>query len=399
MKINRGWHFLQIPGPSNTPERVRRAMIRPTIDHRGPEFGLLTESILERIKKVFRTKGHVIIYPSSGTGAWEAALMNLFSPGEKVLIFETGYFATLWKKVAERIGIIVDWVEGDWRHGIDPEVVGKKLKADKNSQIKAVLAVHNETSNGITSNLKDIREAMDRARHTALFLADVVSSLGTTDFHQDDWGVDVAVCASQKGFMLPPGLGFTSINEKARRKAKNKKSLQSYWEWERIIDINQTGYYPYTPASALFLGLDESLKMIFEEGLDNIIIRHKRFAAACRRAADSWGLENQCLNKNEYSDSTTALIIPEGHNADNLRSLILRNLNMSLGSGLGQLKGKVFRIGHLGDFNELMLMATLSGVEMGLELAGIPYHKGGVQAALQFLTEEMKTEVSIQNLV
>ena len=391
---NRGWHFLQIPGPSNTPERVLRAIGNPTIDHRGPEFGLLTKSILERIKKVFQTEGHVIIYPSSGTGAWEAALMNLFNPGDKVLAFETGHFATLWKNLAEKIGIIVDWVEGDWRHGIDPEVVKEKLKSDKKGQIKAVMAVHNETSSGITSNLKAIREAIDHARHPALFLADVVSSLGTTDFHQDDWGIDVAICASQKGFMLPPGLGFNSINEKAREQAKNGKFLQSYWQWERIIEINHTGYYPYTPASALFFGLDESLSMISEEGVDNIISRHKIFAAACRTATDTWGLENQCLNKTEYSDSTTALIIPDGHNADDLRKLILRNLNMSLGSGLGKLKGKVFRIGHLGDFNELMLMATLSGVEMGLELAGIPYHKGGIQAALHFLAEEMKTELS-----
>jgi alanine-glyoxylate transaminase/serine-glyoxylate transaminase/serine-pyruvate transaminase len=369
-------------------------MNKPTIDHRGPEFGLLTMRILERIRKVFQTEGHVIIYPSSGTGAWEAALVNLFNPGEKVLAFETGHFATLWKNLAEEIGLIVDWVEGDWRHGIDPEVVEKKLKDDKNGQIKAVMAVHNETSNGITSDLIAIREAMDQARHPALFLADVVSSLGTTDFRQDDWGIDVAICGSQKGFMLPPGLGFNSINEKARERAKNRKFLPSYWQWERIIEINHTGYYPYTPASNLFFGLDESLNMIFEEGLDNIISRHKIFAGACRRAVDVWGLENQCLNKNEYSNSTTAIIIPEGHNADELRKLILRNLNMSLGSGLGKLRGKVFRIGHLGDFNALMLMATLSGVEMGLELGGIPYHKGGVQAALHFLAEEMKTDLS-----
>jgi alanine-glyoxylate transaminase/serine-glyoxylate transaminase/serine-pyruvate transaminase len=372
-------------------------MNKPTIDHRGPEFGVLTKSILERTKKVFQTEGHVIIYPSSGTGAWEAALTNLFNPGDKVLAFETGHFATRWKDLAEKIGIIVDWVEGDWRHGINPEVVEEKLKNDKQGEIKAVMAVHNETSNGITSNLQGIREAMDHARHPALFLADVVSSLGTTDFNQDDWGIDVAICASQKGFMLPPGLGFNSINEKAREQAKKVRFLQSYWQWERIIEINQTGYYPYTPASALFFGLDESLSMIFEEGLENTIHRHKRFAAACRTAADTWGLENQCMNKDEYSDSTTALRTPEGHDADNLRKLILRNLNMSLGTGLGKLKGKVFRIGHLGDFNELMLMATLSGVEMGLELVGIPYHEGGVQAALHFLTEEMKGEVSAQN--
>lgn len=393
----RGWHFLQIPGPSNTPERILRAMNRPTMDHRGPAFGLLTKRILKDVKKVFQTEGHVIIYPSSGTGAWEAALSNLFTPGDRVLAFETGHFATLWKKLAEKIGIEVEWIESDWQQGVIPEKIEEKLKKDKAGQIKAVMVVHNETSNGVTTNLKEVRKAIDQAKHPALFLVDVVSSLGTTDFRQDEWKVDVAICASQKGFMLPPGLGFNSISEKARAQAKERKSLQSYWQWERIIEINERGYFPYTPASNLLLGLEESLQMILEEGLAQLFDRHRRFAKACRKAAETWGLENQCLNPQEYSDSTTALRVPEGFNADALRQLILNNLNMSLGTGLGKLKTKVFRIGHLGDFNELMLMATLAGVEMGLEMANIPHQNGGVQAAMQLLTSEMKEAKLIPN--
>ncbi len=391
-RVNRGWHFLQIPGPSNTPERVLRAMSKPTLDHRGPEFGVLTKRLLEGLKKLFQTEGHVIIYPSSGTGAWEAALMNLFKPGDKVLAFETGYFALLWKNLAEKIGIEVEWVAGDWRHGVDALEVEKILKRDKESSIKGVMLVHNETSSGITSNVKATRGAIDQVQHPALLLVDVVSSLGTTTFKQDEWGVDVAICASQKGLMLPPGLGFNSISAKARSAAKKSTSLHSYWQWEKIIEINETGFYPYTPASSLFFGLDESLTMIFEEGLDQLVHRHKRLAAACRAATSTWGLENHCLNNDEYSDSTTALIIPEGHNADELRNLVLDEFNMSLGSGLGKLKSKVFRIGHLGGFNELMLMATLSGVEMGMSLKNIPFQKGGVQAAMDFLTNESRTQ-------
>lgn len=383
----RGWHFLQIPGPSNTPERVLRAMGKPTLDHRAPEFGVLTLQILERLRQVFQTKGRVLVYPSSGTGAWEAALMNLFNPGDTVLGYETGHFSVLWKNLAEKIGLRVQWIEGDWRHGVDAQKIEERLKQDSQSQIKGVMVVHNETSTGITSNIKNVREAIDNAGHQALLLADVVSSLATTPFYQDDWGVDVAICASQKGLMLPPGLSFNSINKKAREKAGQSKSVHSYWQWERIIEMNETGYYPYTPASGLFFGLDESLNMIFEEGLQNLVDRHRRLATACRAATYAWGLENQCLNSDEFSDSTTALIIPKGHNADDLRKVILTNLNMSLGSGLGKLKSKVFRIGHLGDFNELMLLGTLSGVEMGMTLAKIPYQKGGVQAAMESLTQ------------
>jgi len=383
--VQRGWHFLQIPGPSNTPERIRQAMSRPTMDHRGPEFGILTKSILERVKLVFQTRGPVIIYPSSGTGAWEAAMMNLFVPGDKVLAFETGHFATIWKNVAEKLGLQVEWVSGDWRHGIDPAQVLEKLREDKGQKIKGIMAVHNETSNGITSDLKAIREAIDQAGHPALFLVDVVSSLGTTDFRQDEWGVDVAICASQKGFMMPPGLGFNALSQKAIQESKTQNNLHSYWQWDRIIEMNERGYYPYTPASGLFFGLDEALTMLLEEGLDQAFARHKLYARACRQAAIHWGLENQCLNEDEYSDSTTALRVPEDADADVLRTLILERFNMSLGTGLGRLKKKVFRIGHLGDFNELMLMATLSGVEMGLELAGIPHNKGGAQAAMEVL--------------
>lgn len=382
---HRGWHFLQIPGPSNTPERVLRAMGKPTLDHRGPEFGLLSKRILDGLKKLFQTDGHVIIYPSSGTGAWEAAMVNLFSPGDKVLAYETGHFAVLWKTLAEKIGIKVEWIEGDWRHGVDAQLVEDKLRND--SKIKGVMIVHNETSNGITSDVMAVRNAINNANHPALLLVDVVSSLGTTPFHQKEWGVDVAICASQKGLMMPPGLGFNSISKKAFEQAKQITNHQSYWQWEKIIEMNATGYFPYTPASGLFFALEESLTMIFEEGLETLTQRHRKLASACRVACETWGLENQCLNQKEYSDSTTALIIPEGYNADELRSAILKEYNLSLGSGLGKLKSKVFRIGHLGDFNELMLMATLSGVEMGMELTKIPFQKGGVQAAMKYLTD------------
>lgn len=384
--VLRGRHFLQIPGPSNTPERVLRAMGKPTLDHRGSEFGELTLRILDRLKKVFQTRGHVIIYPSSGTGAWEAALMNMFTPGDKVLGFETGHFALLWKNLAEKIGLEIEWIESDWRHGVDSSRIESMLKSDTQHKIKGVMVVHNETSTGITSDIKAVRDAIDQTRHPALLLADVVSSLGTTDFNQDMWGVDVAICASQKGLMLPPGLGFNAISAKAREAAKFSRSVHAYWKWEKIIEMNADGYFPYTPASGLFHGLDESLNMIFEEGISELIFRHKRLAGACRAAADAWGLENQCLNSSLYSDSTTALIIPQGCDADELRNFILNNYNMSLGSGLGKLKSKVFRIGHLGDFNELMLMATLSGVEMGMQVKKIPFRRGGIQAAMDFLT-------------
>lgn len=383
----RGWHFLQIPGPSNTPQRVLSAMGKPTLDHRGPEFSTLCLGILDRLKKVFQTDGHVIIYPSSGTGAWEAALVNLFSPGDKLLAYETGHFAVLWKNLAEKIGLEIEWIESDWRHSANPEVIEDRLNKDMHRKIKGVMIVHNETSSGITSDVRTIRNALDNINHPALLLADVVSSLGTTPFDQQKWGVDVAICASQKGLMMPPGLGFNSINEKAREQSKKVTNLQNYWHWEKMIELNSDGYFPYTPASGLFYGLDEALSMIFEEGLAQLIKRHQRLAHACRISCDTWGLENQCLDSKAYSDSTTALIIPQGYNADELRHIILTKYNMSLGSGLGRLKSKVFRIGHLGDFNELMLMATLSGVEMGMTLAKIPFHQSGLEAAMKYLTD------------
>ncbi|MEQ8304315.1 MAG: aminotransferase class V-fold PLP-dependent enzyme [Cyclobacteriaceae bacterium] len=388
--VNRGWHFLQIPGPSNTPERVLRAMGKPTLDHRSPQFCELTNKLLVGLKEFFQTSGKVIIYPSSGTGAWEAAMVNLFAPGDTVLAFETGHFAVLWKSLAEKIGLKVEWVSGDWRHGVDANVVTQRLKEDTKKRIKGVMVVHNETSSGITIDIPAVRKAIDAADSDALFLVDVVSSLGTTPFYQDQWGVDVAICASQKGLMMPPGLGFNSVNQKAIDASKQIRSLQSYWKWERILEMNETGFYPYTPASGLFFGLEEALNMIFEEGLENVFARHRKLAQACRAATQVWGLENQCLNPAEYSDSTTALIIPNGHDADKLRKLILEKFNMSLGSGLGQLKSKVFRIGHLGDFNELMLLATLSGVEMGMQLANIPFQQGGVQAAMDSLVRSNK---------
>lgn len=384
--MKRGWHFLQIPGPSNTPERVLKAIGRSTIDHRGPEFADLTLDLLRDVKKIFQTDGHVIIYPSSGTGAWEAALMNLFKPGDKVLAYETGYFAALWKNLAEKIGLDVEWIKSNWRHGVSADELGEHLKNDTKHRIKGVMVVHNETSTGVTSNLPLVRATLDDINHPALFLADVVSSLGTTHFKQDEWGVDVAICASQKGFMLPPGLGFNAINQKAMDAARSNTSLNSYWQWDRVVEMNKKGFYPYTPASNLFFGLKEALSMVLEEGLVNLFSRHRRHAEATRKAAEIWGLENQCENSDEYSDSTTALLVPD-QKADLLRKIVLEKLNMSLGTGLGQLKGKVFRIGHLGDFNDLMLCATLSGVEMGLNKARIVHNKGGVQAAMEYLVQ------------
>lgn len=393
-RTQRGWHFLQIPGPSNTPERILRAMSQPTMDHRGPEFGEITTEILSKTKQLFQTSGEVVIYPSSGTGAWEAALTNLFNPGDKILAFETGYFALLWKNLAQKIGLEVEWIKNDWRHGVDANQVEKALKNDLNKTIKGVMVIHNETCNGITSDLKSVRQAIDNANHPALFLADVVSSLGTTSFNQDELGVDVAICASQKGLMMPPGLGFNAINEKALDYSKGAKFAQSYWKWDRIVEMNKTGYYPYTPASGLFFGLNEALDMLFEEGLENVVARHELLGKACRIAADAWGLENQCLNSDEYSDSTTALIIPDGQNADELRKTIYNELNMSLGTGLGQLKSKVFRIGHLGDMNALMLMGTLSGVEMGMSINKVPFNSGGAQAALEYLSQHIQNNIS-----
>jgi alanine-glyoxylate transaminase/serine-glyoxylate transaminase/serine-pyruvate transaminase len=386
MSYRSGKHFLQIPGPTNVPERVLRAMARPTIDHRGPEFAQLTQEILKGLDQIFKTSGTVVIYPSSGTGAWEAALVNTLSPGDKVLMFETGYFATLWYNMAVKLGLEVDFVPGDWRHGVDPDIVEKKLSEDRGCKIKAISVVHNETSTGVTSRVAEIRKAIDRAGHPALFMIDTISSLASIDYRHDEWGVDVTVGCSQKGLMLPPGLGLNAISEKALKTSKSAKLPKSYWDWEAMINDNKKGFFPYTPATNLLYGLRESLRMLLEEGLGNVFARHHRLAEATRRAVRAWGLEILCLNPAEYSDSLTAVLMPDGFDADELRELILKKFNMSLGTGLGKLKGKLFRIGHLGDFNDLMLAGTLSGIEMALALTNIPFSKGGVSEALDYLS-------------
>jgi len=385
MLVQRGRHFLQIPGPTNVPDRVLRALNRPTIDHRGPEFARLTQELLEGLQKVCRASGKMVIYPSSGTGAWEAAVVNTLSPGDKVLMFETGHFATMWRNLAVKLGVQVDFLPGDWRQGVDPAAVGARLDEDRGRVIKAVMVVHNETSTGVVSRVAEVRKAIDRVQHPALLMVDTVSSLALTDYRHDEWGVDVTVGSSQKGLMLPPGLGFNVISEKALAASKSAKLPRSYWDWEAMIKANQTGFFPYTPSTNLLFGLKEALQMIQEEGLEEIFSRHNRLAEATRRAVRAWGLEVNCLNPQEYSNSVTAVRVPEGHDADALRKLILERFNMSLGNGLGKLQGKVFRIGHMGDFNDLMLAGTLSGVEMGLALAKVPFKKGGVQAAIDYL--------------
>jgi alanine-glyoxylate transaminase/serine-glyoxylate transaminase/serine-pyruvate transaminase len=381
-------HFLQIPGPTNVPDRVLRAIDRPTIDHRGPEFAALARECFEGLQSVFKTTGPVVIYPASGTGAWEAALVNTLSPGDTVLMFETGHFATLWRRIAGKLGLEVDFVPGDWRHGVDPAAVEQKLAADPAHRIKAVLVVHNETSTGIASRIAEIRQAMNRARHPALLMVDTISSLASLDYRQDEWGVDVTVAGSQKGLMLPPGLSFNAMSEKALAAAKTARLPKSYWSWEDMFAANRSGFFPYTPATNLLFGLREALKMLMEEGLDNVFKRHARFGEATRRAARAWSLELLCLDPKEYSNSLTAVLLPDGHSEVELRRVILENFNMSLGSGLGKVQGKVFRIGHLGDFNDLMLCGTLCGVEMGLELAGVPHRQGGVAAAMTYLAAE-----------
>lgn len=381
-----GRHFLQIPGPSNIPDGVLRAMSKPTADHRGPEFAALTLSILDRIKMVFQTSSPVLMFPSSGTGAWEAALVNALSPGDRVLAFETGNFATLWCNVAKRLGIDVEWVEGDWRHGVDPAVVETKLAEDPNGEIKAVLVVHNETSTGITNGIAAIRQAIDNAKHPALLMVDGISSVGSIDLRHDEWGVDVTICCSQKGLMLPPGIGINVVSDKALAKSQSAGFAKSYWDWAPVIKMNEKGFYPYTPPTNLLYGMDAALDMLLEEGIANVFARHHRLAEATRTAVFAWGLEVCPLNPSEYSDSLTAVWMPDGHDADELRKLILDRFDMSLGTGLGKVKGRVFRIGHLGDLNDLTLAGTLCGVEMGLGLAGVPHKKGGVDAALQYLS-------------
>ena len=380
-----GRHFLQIPGPTNVPDGVLRAIDYPTIDHRGPEFAALGKKVLAEIKQVFRTRQPVVIYPSSGTGAWEAALANALSPGDQVLMYETGHFASLWKKMAENLGLKPEFIAGDWRTGVDAAKIEARLAQDTVHAIKAVCVVHNETSTGVTSDIAAVRRAIDDAKHPALLLVDTISSLGSIDYRHDEWGVDVTVAGSQKGLMLPPGLGFNAVSEKAMAAAKNSKFPRSYWRWDEIIEANKGGYWPYTPSTNLLYGLSAALDQLLAEGMANVFARHRRHGDATRAAVRAWGLELLCRNPAEYSDSLTAVMMPEGHDADALRAVILEKFNMSLGTGLTKVKGKVFRIGHLGDFNDLTLMGTLAGVEMGLALAGVPHRAGGVQAAMDVL--------------
>src|SRR5262247_1454775 len=390
MKHQSGRHFLQIPGPTNVPDRVQRAIDGATVDHRGPEFQEMSKEVLAGLKQVFKTTSPVVIFPASGTGAWEAALVNTLSPGDRVLMFETGHFATLWLNMAKRLALDPVFVPGDWRHGVDPTQVEAKLAEDKGKTIKAVMAVHNETSTGVTTRIGEVRKAIDRAKHPALFMVDTISSLASIDYRHDEWGVDVTVAGSQKGLMLPPGLSFNAVSDKALGASRTAKLPRSYWSWDEMLANNKSGYFPYTPATNLLYGLHEALKMLAEEGLQNVSARHARHAEATRRAVRAWGLEILCTVPEEYSNSLTTVVMPAGHDADRLRKIILEAYDMSLGTGLGRLAGKVFRIGHLGDFNDLTLAGTLAGVEMGLELAGVPHKKGGVLAAFEHLTESAR---------
>ncbi|SDX64403.1 alanine-glyoxylate transaminase / serine-glyoxylate transaminase / serine-pyruvate transaminase [Saccharopolyspora shandongensis] len=385
MAANSGRHFLQIPGPTNVPDSVLRAMAQPTIDHRGPDFAELAQDVLSGVRPVFGTDRPVVIYPSSGTGAWEAALVNTLSPGDRVLAFETGHFATLWRDMAEGLGLIVDFVPGDWRRGVDPAVVAERLAADEQHGIAAVMVVHNETSTGATSRVPEIRAAIDEANHPTLLLVDTISSLGSIDYRHDEWGVDVTVSCSQKGLMLPPGLGFNAISEKALAAAEGARLPKSYWNWAPILEANERSFFPYTPPTNLLYGLREALSLLEAEGMPNVFARHDRHAGATRAAVWAWGLEVLCADEREYSSSLTAVRLGEEHDANKVREVILDRFDMSLGAGLGKLTGRVFRIGHLGDFNDLTLAGTLAGVQMGLELSGVPIDPTGLQAALEVL--------------
>jgi alanine-glyoxylate transaminase/serine-glyoxylate transaminase/serine-pyruvate transaminase len=385
MAYQSGRHLLQIPGPTNVPDRVLRAIAAPTIDHRGPEFAGLARQVLAGAGLLCGTSRPVALYPSSGTGAWEAALVNTLSPGDRVLAFDTGHFATLWSRMAVNLGLDVDLVPGDWRRGVQPGQVAEKLSADPAHQIKAVLVVQNETSTGAASQIPLIRAATDSARHPALLMVDAISSLGSIDYRHDEWGVDVTIWCSQKGMMLPPGLGLNAISEKALDASHRARLPRSYWEWQPMLAAAQTGLFPYTPATNLLFGLREALAIFAEEGLPAVFARHARHAEATRRAVCGWGLEILCQNPDQYSSTLTAVLVPDGHDADRVRELILDRYNMSLGAGLGRLAGRVFRIGHLGDLGELSLAGALCGVEMGLAQAGVPIARGGVSAALDYL--------------
>lgn len=385
MALHTGRHFLQIPGPTNVPDRVLRAMDMPTIDHRGPEFAELGLRVIEKSKRIFKTARPVIIYPSSGTGAWEAAIVNTLSPGDKVLMAETGQFATLWRNLADKFKLEIDFIPGDWRHAAPVDQIEARLQADKSHGIKAVMVVHSETSTGCISDIHAIRRAIDGVNHPALLLVDAISSLGSVDYEHDAWGADVTVSCSQKGLMLPPGLGFNAVSEKALAAAKKNSSIRSYWDWHEIIAANKLGSWVYTPATNMLYGLDVAIDMLMEEGLDNVFSRHKRHSAASRAAAKAWDLDVLCQDASAHSPILTAVVMPEGHDADRFRKIVLEKFDMSLGSGLGKVKGKIFRIGHIGHFNDLMLMGTIAGVEMGLDLAGVPHRAGGTLAAMDVL--------------
>jgi alanine-glyoxylate transaminase/serine-glyoxylate transaminase/serine-pyruvate transaminase len=388
MTYRSGRHFLQLPGPTNTPFRLLQAMARPVIDHRGPEFARMTEGLLEDLGWLFHTAHPVFIYPSSATGAWEAALANTLSPGDRVLAFDHGVFAGKWCRVAERLGLHVQRVSGDWRRPPDPSDVEALLMEDKERAIRAVLFVHSETSTGVRTDVGAMREALDRAGHPALLLVDAVSSLGCMEFLHDEWRVDVTVCGSQKGMMLPGGLGFTAVSPRALEASKTASIPSAYWRWDEMLQFNERGFFPYTSATSLLYGLQEALAMLREEGLGTVYARHERHARATRRAVEAWGLEMVPEAASHASSSLTAVFMPEGHDADRFREVVLERFDMSLGKGLDDLEGRVFRIGHLGDFNDLMLAGTLAGVEMGLSVAGVPHRKGGAQAALEYLACE-----------
>lgn len=383
-----GLHFLQIPGPSRVPDRILRAMDYPTMDHRGPAFADLGRKVLTGMQSIFKTRGPVVIYPSSGTGAWEAALVNTLSPGDKVVMVETGHFAGMWQRLADRLGLDAEVIPTDWRRGVDPGVVEDRLRADPGGRIKALCVVHNETSTGATSRIGEVREAIDAAGHPALFLVDTISGLACTDYRHDDWGVDVSVSGSQKGLMLPPGLSFNALSDKALEASKTASLPGAYWAWEDMLGNNGKGYFPYTPATNLLYGLEESIGMLHEEGLENVFARHRRHAQATRRAVAAWGMETQCLEEMDFSPVLTGVRLPDGHDADRFRARVLEKFDMSLGNGLSKIAGKVFRIGHLGDLNDLTLIATLSGVEMGLAITGVPHQAGGVAVAMNFLKAE-----------
>jgi alanine-glyoxylate transaminase / serine-glyoxylate transaminase / serine-pyruvate transaminase len=393
-----GRHFLQIPGPTNVPDRVLRAMDRPVIDHRGPEFAKLGNEVLEGLKSIFKTSGPVVVYPSSGSGAWEAAIVNTLSPGDRVLMFETGHFSNLWRDIALRHGLMVDYAPGNWRRGAQPAHMAQRLEEDRQRSIKAVMVVHNETSTGATTRIAEIRRAMDRARHPALLMVDTISSLASIDYRHEEWGVDVTVGGSQKGLMLPPGLSFNAVSDKALAANKTAKMPRYYWDWQEMLKPNRAGFFPYTPATNLLWGLREAMLMLHEEGLENVFRRHDRHAEATRAAVRAWGLEVWCEEPQEYSSSLTAVLMPQGHDADKLRQGILDNFDMSLGTGLSKLAGKVFRIGHLGHFNDLMLAGTLSGVEMGLRLAEVPHQPGGISAALNVLAQSRPQQSPQRNV-